>query len=221
MTTYITITDAETDPEAPLTSELAKKWRDNPLAINEGDPTAPVNQVVWHPYNKVTVGDSNRGLIYNFPTDGAVATVTAPDFVDGYEYAFFINRIFGSVVTPQALRIDWYRETSATYSGPDPLLNMAISTATSETAFLELPMVRVAKRYHSLIGNASSASTDAFDGGNTFASVNAAPGTVNNMGVSHATAQKILRVRFSANSGNITGSGSLGQIYMYRRRVFY
>jgi hypothetical protein len=41
MASYITITDAETDPEAPLTSELAKKWRDNPLAIAEGAIGAP------------------------------------------------------------------------------------------------------------------------------------------------------------------------------------
>lgn len=42
MTSYITITDAETDPEAPLTSELAKKWRDNPIAIAEKDTTVPL-----------------------------------------------------------------------------------------------------------------------------------------------------------------------------------
>jgi hypothetical protein len=41
MASYITITDAETDPEAPLTSELAKKWRDNPIAITEGATGAP------------------------------------------------------------------------------------------------------------------------------------------------------------------------------------
>lgn len=41
MTSYITITDAETDPSAPLTSELAKKWRDNPIAIAEGSTGAP------------------------------------------------------------------------------------------------------------------------------------------------------------------------------------
>lgn len=41
MTSYITITDAETDPSAPLTSELAKKWRDNPIAITEGATGAP------------------------------------------------------------------------------------------------------------------------------------------------------------------------------------
>jgi hypothetical protein len=41
MTSYIAITDAETDPEAPITSELAKKWRDNPIAIGEADSTVP------------------------------------------------------------------------------------------------------------------------------------------------------------------------------------
>lgn len=41
MTAYTTITDAETDPEAPLTSILAKKWRDNPIAITEGSSGAP------------------------------------------------------------------------------------------------------------------------------------------------------------------------------------
>lgn len=41
MTAYIAITDPETDPEAPLTSELAKKWRDNPIAIAECDASVP------------------------------------------------------------------------------------------------------------------------------------------------------------------------------------
>lgn len=43
MTSYITITDAETDPEAPLTATLAKKWRDNPIAIAEADASVPAN----------------------------------------------------------------------------------------------------------------------------------------------------------------------------------
>lgn len=218
MTSYITITDAETDPEAPLTSELAKKWRDNPLAINEGDPTAPVNQTAWHPYNKVTVGDTNNGLIYNFPTDGAVATVTSPDFVDGYDYAFFVDRVLST--GGGAFRIDWYRETSAAYSGVDDLFNL--SSTILRTAFFELPMVRVTKRYHDLIGSSSITSTDSV-GLNSLsrAVANTTSGAINNTGINHATHQKILRVRFSSSSGNITGSGADGKIYMYRRRVFY
>lgn len=41
MTSYIEITDGETDPGAPATSELAKKWRDNPIAMAEGADGAP------------------------------------------------------------------------------------------------------------------------------------------------------------------------------------
>ena len=41
MTDYTTITDSQVDPDAPLTSGLAYAWRDNLLAVIEGDPTAP------------------------------------------------------------------------------------------------------------------------------------------------------------------------------------
>jgi hypothetical protein len=41
MTTYAAITDAETNPDAPITSSMLKRFRDNPLAIAEGDATAP------------------------------------------------------------------------------------------------------------------------------------------------------------------------------------
>ena len=41
MTSYITITDEETDPGGPGTSEWAKKCRDNPIAIAEGATGAP------------------------------------------------------------------------------------------------------------------------------------------------------------------------------------
>lgn len=41
MPTHRVIASTETDPEAPLTSALAKAWADNVEAIREGDPTAP------------------------------------------------------------------------------------------------------------------------------------------------------------------------------------
>lgn len=41
MATHRVIASTETDPEAPLTSSLAKAWADNVEAIREGDPTAP------------------------------------------------------------------------------------------------------------------------------------------------------------------------------------
>lgn len=41
MATYLTITDSQLDPDAPLTSQLAYQWRDNPLAMFEGAMGAP------------------------------------------------------------------------------------------------------------------------------------------------------------------------------------
>ena len=41
MADYIGITEAQSNPFAPLTSELVKQLRDNPLAIAEGAPLAP------------------------------------------------------------------------------------------------------------------------------------------------------------------------------------
>lgn len=56
MTDYLPITDAETDPGAPGTSELWKKWRDNPLAMFEGAVDAPRIQVGAFP--ETTAGDT-------------------------------------------------------------------------------------------------------------------------------------------------------------------
>ena len=41
MTTYTAITDAETGFEKPVTISLMRRLRDNPLAIQQGDATAP------------------------------------------------------------------------------------------------------------------------------------------------------------------------------------
>ena len=41
MADWVDIADSALDPDAPLTSELAYAWRDNPIAIAEGSPGAP------------------------------------------------------------------------------------------------------------------------------------------------------------------------------------
>jgi len=41
MADYTEIPDSALDPDAPLTSDLAYAWRDNPIAIAEGAPNAP------------------------------------------------------------------------------------------------------------------------------------------------------------------------------------
>lgn len=41
MTDWVNITDAQVDPDAPLTSEIAYAWRDNVVAMAEGALGAP------------------------------------------------------------------------------------------------------------------------------------------------------------------------------------
>jgi hypothetical protein len=45
MTTYTAILDGEVDSDSPLTDTLMTRWRDNPIAIAEGDATAP--RIEW------------------------------------------------------------------------------------------------------------------------------------------------------------------------------
>jgi len=49
MADWFNITDTQVDPDAPLTSQLGYAWRDNPIAISEGAPGAPRNQMASLP----------------------------------------------------------------------------------------------------------------------------------------------------------------------------
>ena len=89
MATWIAPIDTETDPDAPLISSLGKRWDNNVIAAFEGAFSAPHSAASWHPYDGVTVGDGNDGLIYDFAVDGSVSVVETPNFEDGYEYRFF------------------------------------------------------------------------------------------------------------------------------------
>ena len=67
MTDYLPITDAETDPGAPGTSELWKKWRDNPIAMFEGAVDAPRIQVGAFP-------ETTAGTIVKYASGSVVST---------------------------------------------------------------------------------------------------------------------------------------------------
>lgn len=71
MTDYLPITDAETDPGAPGTSELWKKWRDNPIAMFEGAVDAPRIQVGAFP--ETTAGNTVKYMSMG----GATTTSTS------------------------------------------------------------------------------------------------------------------------------------------------
>jgi len=200
MTSYTTITELETDPGAPLTSELLKKSRDNPIAMAEGNSSAPVLASAWHPYNKVTNGDANTGRFYNFATDGAVASVTSPTFVDGYEYQVAVSNLRHSSGAAADFQINLYRETSAAYAG-------AISVITGTTAgngvygHIDLHACRADRRHQ--IAEIVAAS-------------NTGPSSPI-VRIDMTSAQKVGNIRILFNGTNITA----GELFLLRRKAYY
>ncbi len=160
----------------------------------------------WHPYNR-TAGGSETGLIWSFAANGAVANVVTPDFADGFEYMIVVDLV-RSTTPSGTFQIELYRETSAAYSAVGGLIS-SMSAASGITGQLEITMPRRSMRVHYV-------STQlAFDASNatTMTAVQ------NTAVVAHSTAQKILRARLSISNGNINGSGSTGEIYLYRRKL--
>lgn len=204
MTTYTTISGALVAVGAKPFATTVQALRDNPLAIAEGTTGAPVVAAGWVPYGKVTAGDANTGLIYSFAVSGAVATVTSPDFVDGWEYAFLLDRISVNN-SANSIRVNFYRETAAAYAG-----TMNITGATVATTYSGFIIVNSARR--SLHGHAFTYATLV----DSAASITPASQS-GELTVAHgATRDKILRAQFSPPTANFLG----GDIYMFKRRDY-
>ena len=198
MADWLNITDTQVDPDAPLTSQLAYGWRDNVIAAREGAVNSPYEASGWHPYDGVTIGDGATGIIYDFAVHGAVASVTTPDFEDGYEYRLDFDGV-GPGGTE--LRVRLYRETSAAWSG--------ISVITGASSYNITGSLDIRDPRRSL--RACRVDTSFY---------NAAPGggsVAASSWVSLTTAQKVLRAQVYQVS---TYNFSAGKIRMMRRLAF-
>jgi len=68
MTTYTAITNAEIDPESPVTESLVQRLRDNPIAISEGEPNAPkINPAAISIGGKGADGVLNNATVFSNP----------------------------------------------------------------------------------------------------------------------------------------------------------
>jgi len=64
MTTFTAIPNSDIDPDSPITTALMTLLRDNPLAIQEGDATAPdvaMAALASYPFNQADVGAASIG----------------------------------------------------------------------------------------------------------------------------------------------------------------
>jgi hypothetical protein len=174
----------------------------------------------WQPWN------DTDGLIWSFPVDGTVSAVTSPDFEDGYEYLFTFDGVQTTTPAPSnpSFNLLLFRETSNAYAGVVVISDFPIQTTQSISGWVEPLFVRRVSRMHGIRGmsvvDGSNASYNLSSTGvsTTQASVAFDGRTpVFGVGVRHTAAQKILRARFTANLASLSGSGSSGQIRMFRR----
>lgn len=103
MPAYIPITELETDPGAPGTSELWKKWRDNPLAIAEGAPGAPR-------IRGKSLGNISMGAI-------TVAGAGGQGYIDCDSMGLVAAQVVGVVATSRVLRARYSSNNGSTYGG--------------------------------------------------------------------------------------------------------
>lgn len=204
MTAWTTLPNGAVAAGGLPSGETVTALRDNVAATAEGAPGAPVLSAGWHPYNKVTVGDSNTGLIYDFGVSGAVTTIVTPDFVDGYEYMLRFAGI--SFSAPGQFRVDPFREVDAAYQS-------LIVTPSNPSAGLPYEgMLRVIFPRLAKVSHPVQWETD-------FA-IQASGGVLAFAGTAYqasdATLQKILRARVIISAGTING----GKVYMNRRREY-
>lgn len=190
MTTWTNISNAAVAVGGIPSSTTVTALRDNPSAIAESANGAPVVASGWHPYDKVSVGDGKAGVIYDFAVNGAVTTVTSPDFEDGYEYRFF------GYFEPDAT-FQLFRETSADWVST----GSGISVAYWFDVTVLIP--RISKPYHLVLGG--------YGRGGTAAAVNVTATFPNFSSVTN----KMLRARLSSGTPS-TG----GKIWMFRRREY-
>jgi hypothetical protein len=85
VTNYTSLPNAAVQAGGRPRGSTITALRDNPIAIAEGDSTAPVNAACWHPYDMVFANDGAIGRFYN---GTVVASVTTPTMVAGYDYMF-------------------------------------------------------------------------------------------------------------------------------------
>jgi hypothetical protein len=201
---WFNFTESMTDPDARITSDMAKGWWKNVISAARGETGSPYIETAWHPYNGVTVGDGATGTIWDFATDGAV-TVDGPLFQDGFTYRLVVNGFtasgLGSVGAGAAIEARVIGATSGTAHLIENLASLAFGGDTGAgNGWCDLEYPRTSQhRHHGMIAN----------------NVAAPVGFL----VSEGTAQKLSRYRLTfTTTGGATITG--GRCRMFRKRLY-
>lgn len=162
----------------------------------------------WHPYDQTSPTGTETGEIYDFTTDGAVASVESPTFEDGYEYAFVFDGVSSSA-TATEFRMSLYRDTDAAYFTDQAILSGLTVASEVVQGVLQVEFPRLSKYIHGTRW-ISEGHVFRVDSGTVTVS------TGSEAKFSDGTKQTVSKARFRFDTGNIDA----GNIYMLRRREF-
>ncbi len=141
---WTTISNAAVAVGGIPSSATMTALRDNFAGMAAAEAGAPVVFAGWHPYDKVTIGDSADGKFYDFSVNGAQASVVTPDFEDGYEYRIIGRNLSHSSGSNQSLIIE-FADSGGNY---DDDISTTAASGTANFAFdaqLSLPRVGAAE----------------------------------------------------------------------------
>jgi hypothetical protein len=186
-------------------------WREIPAAaLGTAGQVLSVNHAVnglaysspgWKPYDGAT------GIFYDFAVNGAVASITTPDFADGFEYMVVLDKLSSSALAKPRFRA--YRSVVAAYSA---YVNLTAGSDQAATTFWSLDhefhFPRLAKFTHT--------TTYLTYNGTHTVNTDGSPGEFLGMSnFTHIVAQKIDKAEYSFSAGNIDA----GTARLLRRSV--
>lgn len=200
MTTWTSISNASVGVGGIPSSTTMTALRDNPAAMAEAATGAPAISAGWVPVDKLTVGDGKTGLIYDYASNGTVASVVTPNFEDGWEYRVVAHGLNSSNTGTVRLNLNGYRETSGDYRrliySPD---------AGGSSAFgydITIMMPRIVKNMF-LVQGIAYGSTTVFINYDTTSYIGLTP-------------EKMLKAQVVFTAGSIAG----GKVWLFRRRDY-
>ena len=144
MTTYIAITNAQIDAESYIDTVLAAQWRDNLLAIQEGDATASSARIqngalAGYPWDQAAIGASAIGSGEMKQTTGAVS-VAVVSSSSGYTATFtggslaFREQVYKTGTFALTYDGTMYITLPGSYSAPKAKFSNG-STGTTQTGY--------------------------------------------------------------------------------------
>ena len=131
-------TDQDTNsllPGEPWTGAKAIASFENPVAIAEGAPGAPVLSTTWHAHD-ADANDESSGLIWSHAVSGNTATIETPVFVAGYDYRLALVDLGGGDV-----QINLRRSGAETYLTAQTLFTGTAVLRASGYVVIQFPSV--------------------------------------------------------------------------------